>query len=187
MFAESMNAVSTTALASRNKLAMKNIRKMLLTFAITLLGLAALVLCYLIYPGTPSKSKVMTFEGFIDLPRGGPLTVLDYLMLDDQTLFITCESSGALFKIAFDSGDLRASTVSEMPGAGAAHGVALLPDPTVAFITRSEANTVDVFDPKSLHQLASIPVADDADAILYIPSAKLHLCRPWRRAHGDPD
>jgi DNA-binding beta-propeller fold protein YncE len=180
MFAESMNAVSTTGLASRNKLAMKNIRKMLLTFAITLLGLAALVLCYLIYPGTPSKSKVMTFEGFIDLPRGGPLTVLDYLTLDDQTLFITCESSGALFKITFDSSDLRASTVSEMPGAGAAHGVALVPEVNVAFITRSEANTVDVFDPKFLQQLASIPVADDADAILYIPSAKLIYV-----AHGD--
>jgi len=180
MFAEYTAAASTTAHASRNRLAMTNIRKMLLTFAITLLGLAAVVLCYLIYPGTPSKSKVMTFEGFIGLPRPGPLTVLDYLTLDDQTLFITCESSGALFKIAFDSSDLRASTVSEMPGAGAAHGVALVPELNVAFITRSEANTVDVFDPKSLQQLASIPVADDADAILYIPSAKLVYI-----AHGD--
>ena len=180
MFAESMNGVSTTAHASRNELATKNIRKMLLTFAITLLGLAAVVLCYLIYPGTPSKSKVMTFEGFIEVPRRGLLTVLDYLTLNDQTLFVTSESSGALFKIAFDSSDLRASTVSEMPGAGAAHGVALVPELNVAFITRSEANTVDVFDPKSLQQLASIPVADDADAILYIPSAKLVYI-----AHGD--
>ena len=180
MFGESMNAVSTTAHASRNELAMKNIRKMLLTFAITLLGLAAGVLCYLIYPGTPSKSKVMTFDGFIELPQSGLLTVLDYLTVNDQTLFVTSESSGALFKIAFDSSDLRASTVLEMPGAGAAHGVALVPELNVAFITRSEANTVDVFDPKSLQQLASIPVADDADAILYIPSAKLVYI-----AHGD--
>ena len=42
MFAESMNAVYTTAHASRNEVATKNIRKMLLTVAITLLGLAAL-------------------------------------------------------------------------------------------------------------------------------------------------
>jgi len=180
MFAEYTAAAATAAHASRNRLAMTNIRKMLLTFAITLLGLAAVVLCYLIYPGTPSKSKVMTFEGFIDLPRSGPLTVLDYLTLNDQTLFITCESSGALFKIIFDSRDLRGSTVSEMPGTGAAHGVALVPELNVAFITRSEANTVDVFDPKSLHQLASIPVADDPDAILYIPSARLVYV-----AHGD--
>jgi DNA-binding beta-propeller fold protein YncE len=180
MIVESMNAVPTSAHTSRNGLATKNIRKMLLTFAITLLGLAAVVLCYLIYPGTPSKSKVMTFDGFIELPRSGLLTVLDYLTVNDQTLFVTSESSGALFKIAFDSSDLRASTVSEMPGAGAAHGVALVPELKVAFITRSDANTVDVFDPRSLQQLASIPVADDADAILYIPSAKLVYI-----AHGD--
>jgi DNA-binding beta-propeller fold protein YncE len=122
----------------------------------------------------------MAFEGFIELPRGGPLTVLDYLTVNDQTLFVTSESSGALFKIAFDPSDLKASTVSEMPGAGAAHGVALLPDLNVAFITRSEANTVDVFNPKSLQQLASIPVADDADAVLYIPAVKLVYV-----AHGD--
>jgi len=181
MFAEYTAARSTTAHGSRNRLSMTNIRKMLLTFAITLLGLAAVALVYLVYPGTPSKSKVMTFEGFIELPRGGLLTVLDYLTVNDQTLFVTSESSGALLKIAFDSSDLKASTVSEMPGAGAAHGVAVLPDVNVAFITRSEANTVDVFDPKSLHQLASIPVADDPDAILYIPSTNLLYV-----AHGDP-
>src|SRR5882762_7854349 len=60
------------------------------------------------------------------------------------------------------------------------HGVALVPNVNLAFITRSEANTVDVFDPKSLHQLGSIPVADDADAILYIPSTNLVYV-----AHGD--
>ena len=178
MFAEA--AASTTVDTTRNKLAMKNIIKVSLTFAVTLIGLVVAALVYLIYPGTPSKSKVMAFEGFIELPRSGPLTVLDYLTLKDQTLFVTSESSGALFKIVLESSDLRASTVSEMPGAGAAHGVALVPGVNVAFITRSQANTVDVFDPKSLQQLASIPVADDADAILYIPSANLIYV-----AHGD--
>jgi DNA-binding beta-propeller fold protein YncE len=182
MFAEYTAAASTTAHASRNRLAMTDIPNVLLAFAITLLGLAAVALVYLVYPGTPSESKVMTFEGFIELPRGGLLTVLDYLTLNDQTLFVTSESSGAMLKIAFDPSDLKASTVSEMPGAGAAHGVAVLPDVDVAFITRSEANTVDVFDPKSLHQLASIPVADDPDAILYIPSTNLIYV-----AHGDPN
>jgi len=180
MFAEYTAAASTTAHASQNRLAMTNIPKMLLMFAVTLMGLAAVALVYLVYPGTPSKSQVMAFEGFVELPRSGPLTVLDYLTVNDQTLFVTSESSGALFKIAFDPSDLKASTVSEMPGAGAAHGVALVPDVSVAFITRSETNTVDVFDPKSLQPLASIPVADDADAILYIPSTKLVYV-----AHGD--
>jgi len=180
MFAECTNAASTTADTSGNKLAMTNLRKMSLGLAVTLIGLTTVGLVYLIYPGTPSKSKIMAFEGFIELPRSGPLTVLDYLTLNDRALFVTSESSGALFKIAVDSNHLRASTVSEMRGAGAAHGVALVPDVSVAFITRSEANTVDVFDPGSLQRLASIPVADDADAILYLPSTKLVYV-----AHGD--
>jgi DNA-binding beta-propeller fold protein YncE len=180
MFAESTNSASTTASTMREKPATRSMLKVSLTLAFTLIGLAAVALGYLIHPGTPSKSKVMAFEGFIELPRGGPLTVLDYMALSDRALFVTSESSGALFKIVFDSSDVRASTVSEMPGAGSAHGVALLPDENVAFITRSEANMVDVFDPKSLHELASIPVADDADAILYLPSTKLVYV-----AHGD--
>jgi len=60
-----------------------------------------------------------------------------------------------------------------MPGAGAAHGVALFPAANVAFLTRSEENMVQVFDPKTLQQYQGIPVAEDADAILYAPSAKL--------------
>jgi DNA-binding beta-propeller fold protein YncE len=143
---------------------MKYMGKMSLTVIFAFLGLAGAILGYLIYPGRPSESQVMTFEGFIELPSSGRLTILE----------------GALFKIALSSSDLRASAVSEMPGAGAAHGVALVPDMSVAFVTRSEANTVDVFDPQSLRRLAGIPVADDADAILYIPSTNLIYV-----AHGD--
>jgi DNA-binding beta-propeller fold protein YncE len=60
-----------------------------------------------------------------------------------------------------------------MSGAGEAHGVALLLGEKVAFITRSGANTVDVFNPDNLQPLGSIPVADDADAIHYLPSLNL--------------
>jgi len=140
---------------------------------------AVIVLClagvadYLIWPGTPGKSKFMKFEGYIELPKRGPLNVLDYLTINNETLFVTSESSGALFKVNLDPNHPSLSTVSELPGGGAAHGVALMTERNVAFITRSEENTVDVFDPTSLRLLARIPVADDADAILYAPSAKL--------------
>ena len=128
---------------------------------------------YLICPGTPGKSKFMKFEGYIELPKGGSLNVLDYLTISNGTLFVTSESSGALFKVSLDPNHPSLSTVSELPGSGAAHGVALVMDHNVAFLTRSEENKVDVFDPNSLRLLARIPVADDADAILYVPSAKL--------------
>jgi DNA-binding beta-propeller fold protein YncE len=128
---------------------------------------------YFIYPGIPGKSKFMKFEGYIELPERGPLNVLDYLTISNNTLFVPSESSGALFKVDLDPNHPALSTVSELAGSGAAHGVALMMDQNVAFLTRSEENTVDVFEPSSLLQLARIPVADDADAILYVPSAKL--------------
>src|SRR5580704_6088884 len=128
---------------------------------------------YLICPGTPGKSKFMKFEGYIELPKGGSLNVLDYLTISNGTLFVTSESSGALFKVNLDPNRPSLSAVSELAGSGAAHGVALMMDRNVAFVTRSEENTVDVFDPTSLRLLSRIPVADDADAILYVPSAKL--------------
>ena len=137
------------------------------------LCLAVAGVAYLVCPGTPGKSKFMKFEGYIELPKHGSLNVLDYLTISNGTLFVTSESSGALFKVTLDPNHPSLSTVSELPGSGAAHGVALMTDHNVAFLTRSEENTVDVFDPTSLRLFARIPVADDADAILYVPSAKL--------------
>jgi DNA-binding beta-propeller fold protein YncE len=115
----------------------------------------------------------MIFEGYIEPPKSGPLNVLDYLAINNDTLFVTSESSGALFKVDLDLNHPSLSRVSELSGSGAAHGVALMMNRDVAFITRSGENTVDVFDPTSLRLLARIPVADDADAILYVPSARL--------------
>jgi DNA-binding beta-propeller fold protein YncE len=133
----------------------------------------AMVAAYLICPGTPGKSKFMQFEGYIELPSDGLLSVLDHLTINANTLFVTSESSGALFKVDLDPDHPSRSTVYEIPGRGAVHGVALMMERNIAFVTRSEENTVDVFDPTSLRQLGRIPVADDADAILYVPSAKL--------------
>jgi DNA-binding beta-propeller fold protein YncE len=154
------------------KFATNNLR-MTAAFATVIVMCVGVVAAYLIYPGTPGKSKFMKFEGYIELPKSGPLNVLDYLTVNNDTLFVTSESSGALLKVDLDVNHPFLSTVSELSGSGAAHGVALMMDHNVAFVTRSEENTVDVFDPTSLRLLARIPVADDADAILYVPSAKL--------------
>src|SRR5580700_8879824 len=150
-----------------------NNRRMTAALAAVIVLCLGVVAACLICPGTPGKSKFMKFDGYIELPESGLLSVLDYLTIDNRTLFVTSESSGVLFKVDLDVNHPSLSTVSELPGSGAAHGVALMTDRNVAFITRSEENTVDVFDPTSLRLLARIPVADDADAILYIPSAKL--------------
>jgi DNA-binding beta-propeller fold protein YncE len=141
--------------------------------AATVLAISSVGFVYLANPGIPAKSGFMKFEGYIELPKGGQLNVLDYLTLSGSTLFVTSETSGGLIKVALDPDRVAASTVSEMPGPGAAHGVALLPEANIGFLTRSKESSVDVFDATSLQQLGRIPVADDADAILYIPSADL--------------
>lgn len=143
--------------------------------AIVIAGVAAVggVVAYLAYLGAPGQSKYMTFDGFIELPKEGILNVLDYLTLNNHTLFVTSESTGSIFKIELDPNSYPASPVSIQPGSGSAHGVVLLPDTNIGFVTRSEANKVDVFDSQTLAPLTSIPVADDADAIHYVPAEKL--------------
>jgi len=71
-------------------------------------------------------------------------------------------------------------TVAQLLGGGGVHGVFLVPDEKVAFVTRSEENKVDVFDPDTLQLLQSIPVAEDADAIVYDSANSLVYV-----AHGD--
>ncbi len=151
----------------------KTALKVLMAVLILIAVLAGVVMAYLAYPGTPARSSVMSFEGFIQLPRSRILTILDYLTITGRTLFVTNISSGSVYKIELNSTHLPSSTVTEMRGAGEAHGVAVLPDGKTAFATHSETNTVDVFNPDSLQRLRSIPVADDADGIHYLPAANL--------------
>src|SRR5260370_32955725 len=147
--------------------------RMTAAFATVIVLCSAVVGVCIIWPGKPGKLKFSKFEGYIELPKSGALNVLDYLTINNGALFVTSESSGALFKVDLDVSHPSLSAVSELPGSGAAHGVALLMDRNIAFITRSEENTVDVFDPTSLRLLTRIPVADDADSILYVPSAQM--------------
>jgi len=153
---------------------MKKGLKIASTIALVLIGVAAAVLIYLVYPGTPGRSRFMTFQGFIELPQTGRLNVLDYLTLRDHVLFVTSESSGKVFKVTLDPGtQTTATNVSALLGGGAVHGVVLMPSENIGFVTRGEENTVDVFDPINLQSIKRIPVADDADAILFDPATKL--------------
>jgi DNA-binding beta-propeller fold protein YncE len=160
---------------------MKAVLKIALVFVGMLVVIAAIALIYLAYIGTPSNSTAMKFEGFIELPKTRQLNVLDYLTLRDNVLFVTEESAGNVFKLTLDpSTQATATNISTLPGSGAVHGVVLLPSPGLAFVTRSEENTVDAFDPITLRSVARIPVAEDADAILFDPTSKLVYV-----AHGD--
>jgi YVTN family beta-propeller protein len=54
-----------------------------------------------------------------------------------------------------------------------AHGVVIEPSSHLAFVTRSESNTVDVFDPATMLLVKRIPVSDDPDAIFYDETNRL--------------
>ena len=160
---------------------MKRILKMVAYCMVVLLLIAGSFLLYLVIPGTPSQARSAKFDGYIELPKAKSLNVLDYLTIKDHTLFVTDESSGAVYKLTLDPAtQMGTGTVAQLPGGGGVHGVLLLPDENVAFVTRSEENKVDVFDPNSLQLLQSIPVAEDADAIVYDTANSLVYV-----AHGD--
>src|SRR3984893_14905396 len=102
---------------------MKKGLKIAVIVALVVIGVAASALIYLVYPGTPSRSRFMTFQGFIELPQTGRLNVLDYLTLRDHILFVISESSGKVFNVTLDpTTQTPAINVSTLSGGGAVHG-----------------------------------------------------------------
>jgi DNA-binding beta-propeller fold protein YncE len=147
------------------------VKAVLWTLAIAATALLALVV-WQIFPGTPGSAKSLKFEGFVLLPkdrRAGVLTVLDYLTLSGKDLFVTNVSTGTVYKIPLHGEGLPATTdVSMFELEPAAHGVVIDPASGMAYVTRSEANTVDIFDPSKMSLVSRIPVADDPDGIFYM-------------------
>ena len=151
------------------------VKAFLWTAAVGLTVLLALVL-WLIFPGTPRSTSSLKFEGFVLLPkdrRAGLLTVLDYLTLSGKDLFVTNISTGTVYKIPLHAEGLPvAGDVSMFQLEPAAHGVVIDPVSGLAYVTRSEANTVDIFDPSAMGLITRIPVADDPDGIFYVSATR---------------
>jgi YVTN family beta-propeller protein len=139
-------------------------------------GLAAAIAVagYLIYPATPGNAASLVFQGYVPLPSDSVLSVLDYLTVVDDKLFVTGESTGDVYRIQIHKDSLpTAADVAKLHGEPAAHGVVIEPSSHLAYVTRSEANTVDIFDPVKMALIKRIPVADDPDAIFYDEFDKL--------------
>jgi YVTN family beta-propeller protein len=150
----------------------------------TLAVIAGLLIFRLIYVGQPPAAASLQFRGFVPLPKGASLTVLDYLTASEQGLFVTDESTGSVYKIDLHGETLpRYKDIAVFSSEPAAHGVALDPARRVAYVTRSEVNAVDVFDPATMKPLARIPVAEDPDAVffdsthnlVYVANGEAHL------------
>jgi YVTN family beta-propeller protein len=148
--------------------------KSLYAALLSLCALMAIGGALLIYPGTPGDAKSLTFKGYVLLPKGALLTVLDYMNVIDTRLFVADVSTGSVYKIALHDQSLPSDQdVSVFDLEPAAHGVVVDPPTGLAYVSRSKANTVDIFDPARMKLLVRIPVADDPDGIFYDPSHKL--------------
>src|SRR5216683_1598952 len=148
-----------------------------LWFAAALILVLCVLTAILVFPGRPSNTHSLRFDGYIVLPKvknAGALTVLDYLTVFGDDLFVTSVSTGAVYRVGLHARAMPdTADVSVFGLEPAAHGVVVDPTSHLAFVTRSDANTVDVFDPKNMRLVKRIPVATDPDGILYDPSNKL--------------
>ena len=136
--------------------------------------IAAVFAIALILPGKPADGVSVHFEGYVALPGHSLLNVLDYLTLTERELFVTSESSGAVYRVALgEHATLAGATVAEFTAEPAAHGVSMDPGTGLAYVTRSGADAVDVFDPRTMKFFKRIPVAADPDALAYDPRNKL--------------
>jgi DNA-binding beta-propeller fold protein YncE len=128
----------------------------------------------LIAPSTPDSSPYLHFDGYLALPREKLLNVMDYLTWSDDGLYVANTSSGSVVKLVLArNGAAETRELSIIAGPPGAHGIALAPSRNQGFISRSGNNRVDVVDLGSLRVIEEIPVAEDADAILFDPHSDL--------------
>jgi len=161
-------------------------RRALRIFAVAAIGALVVALGFLamlVFPASPKPANGLHFAGFIPLPKqGGVVSILDYLTVDGSRLYVTSVTSGDVYEVPLSNGALPApGMVKVVPGAGEAHGVAVDPASGLAFVTRSKANHVDVFDPSSRRTMKSIAIAEDGDGAIFDPIHKLVYA-----VNGDP-
>src|ERR1700730_19358543 len=110
--------------------------------AATLILVLCVLTVMLIFPSRPANTHSLRFDGYIVLPKvknAGALTVLDYLTVFGDDLFVTSVSTGPVYKV-----DLHARAMPETADVSvfglqpAAHGVVVDPTSNLAFVTRSE-------------------------------------------------
>ena len=92
----------------------------------------------------------------------------DYVVPDPPSHRIYVARQTRVTVVDEDTGKL----VGEVTGINGAHGTAIVADTGHGFATASGDKAVVMFDLKTFAQLAKIPAADDADAIIYDAASK---------------
>jgi DNA-binding beta-propeller fold protein YncE len=92
----------------------------------------------------------------------------DYVVPDPPSHRLYIARQTRVMVVDQDSGKL----VGEVTGINGAHGTAIVADTGHGFATSSQDKSVVMFDLKTLKELARIPAAEDADAIIYDAASK---------------
>jgi hypothetical protein len=92
----------------------------------------------------------------------------DYLAVDSNNRRVYVSHGSHVVILDADNN----SVVGDIPNTAGVHGIAIAPDVARGFTSNGRANTVTVFDLKSLATLNTIKVGTNPDAIVYEPITK---------------
>ena len=101
------------------------------------------------------------------LPVGGD-EGWDYVAVDSDARRVYLAHGTHVVVLDADSG----AVVGDIPDTQGVHGIALAPDLGRGFTSNGRANTVTIFDLKTLKTIATVKVGTNPDAIVYDPAIK---------------
>jgi YVTN family beta-propeller protein len=101
------------------------------------------------------------------LPVGGD-EGWDYVAVDSDARRVYVSHGTHVVVLDADSG----AAVGDIPDTQGVHGIALAPDLGRGFTSNGRANTVTIFDLKTLQTIATVKVGTNPDAIVYDPALK---------------
>ncbi len=92
----------------------------------------------------------------------------DYLTVDNASRRIFVSRATRVMVVDADSGKL----IAEIPDTPGVHGIAIANDLGRGFISAGRANSVTIFDLKTLKEIGKVAVGQNPDSILYEPKSK---------------
>ena len=90
----------------------------------------------------------------------------DYLAVDEAARRLYVSHGTQVEVVDIDSG----TVVGNIPNTKGVHGIAIAPEFGRGFVSDGQANTVTIFDLKTLKPIADVPTGQKPDAIIYDPA-----------------